>query len=110
GTPPARPEPEPETPASAAVRETPPTEAGKPTKRIGDDPRGGPVGFPVDIAAFVIDDGHVRFIDRSVQPAFSETLSRFALKVEGLSTTPGKRARLTSQAIVGGDAALDVRG
>ena len=110
GTPPARPEPEPETTASAAVRETPPPDAGKPKKRISDDPRGGAVGFPVDIAAFVIDDGHVRFIDRSVQPAFSETLSSFALKVDGLSTTPDKRARLTSQAIVGGDAALDVRG
>jgi len=82
----------------------------RPKKPLSDDPRGGAVGFPVDIAAFVIDDGYVRFQDRSVQPAFSETLSRFNLKVEGLSTAPGKRATLTSQAIVGGDAALDVHG
>ncbi len=98
---------------SAAPRPVDPpktAETAKPKKPISDDPRGGAVGFPVDIAAFVIDDGYVRFLDRSVQPAFSETLSRFALKVEGISTTPGKRAKLTSQAIVGGDAALDVHG
>jgi hypothetical protein len=45
-----------------------------------------------------------------VQPAFSETLSRLAVRVEGLSSTPGRRAKLTAQAIVGGDAALDVHG
>jgi len=87
--------------------ETPKT---TPKKPLSDDPRGGAVGFPVDLAVFVIDDGYVRFLDRSVQPAFSQTLSRFALKIEGLSTTPGKRAKLTSQAIVGGDAALDMQG
>jgi len=95
---------------SAAPKAVAESEPKRPKKPLSDDPRGGAVGFPVDIAAFVIDDGYVRFLDRSVQPAFSETLSRFALKVEGLSTTPGKRAKLTSQAIVGGDAALDVHG
>jgi uncharacterized protein DUF748 len=107
----ARPSPPPEAAPEteyASVRGTAPP--APPKKRISDDPRGGAVGFPVDVDAFVIDDGYVRFLDRSVQPAFSETLSRFAVRVEGLSTTPGKRARLTSQAIVGGDAALDVRG
>ena len=82
----------------------------RPKKPISDDPRGGAVGFPVDIALFVIDNGYVRFIDRSVEPAFSETLSRLAVRVEGISTTPGKRAKLSTQAIVGGDAALDVHG
>lgn len=108
---------EPESQPSAAPKATdtpPPAEApkaaSKPKTPISDDPRGGAVGFPVDIAVFVIDDAYVRFLDRSVQPAFSETLSRFAVKVEGLSTTPGRRAKLTSQAIVGGDAALDVHG
>src|SRR4030095_10742901 len=66
--------------------------------------------FPVDIALFVLDDGYVRFIDRSVEPAYSETISRLAVKVEGISTTPGKRAKLATHAIVGGNAALDVKG
>ena len=82
----------------------------RPKKPISDDPRGGAVGFPVDIALFVLDDGYVRFIDRSVEPAYSETISRLAVKVEGISTTPGKRAKLATHAIVGGNAALDVKG
>jgi uncharacterized protein involved in outer membrane biogenesis len=71
---------------------------------------GGAVGFPLDIGAFVIDDGYVQFLDRTVQPAFSETISRLAVRIEGLSSTPGKRAKLASQAIVGGNAALDIKG
>jgi hypothetical protein len=82
----------------------------RPKKPISADPRGGPVGFPIDIAVFTIDDGYVRFLDRSVQPAFSESLSRLAVRVENISTAPGQRAKLTTTAIVGGDAALDVRG
>ncbi len=71
---------------------------------------GGAVGFPLDIGVFALEDGYLQFLDRTVQPAFSETLSRLAVRVEGLSSTPGKRAKLTSQAIVGGDAALDIKG
>jgi len=72
--------------------------------------KGGAVGFPLDVGAFVIEDGHIRFLDRAVKPPFSETISRLAVRVENLSSTPGTRAKLTSQAIVGGDAALDIHG
>jgi uncharacterized protein involved in outer membrane biogenesis len=72
--------------------------------------KGGAVGFPIDIDAFVLEDGYFQFLDRTVQPAFSETLSRLAVRIEGLSSTPGKRAKLTTQAIVGGNAALDIKG
>jgi uncharacterized protein involved in outer membrane biogenesis len=72
--------------------------------------KGGAVGFPLDIDVFVLDDGYIQFLDRTVQPAFSETLSRLAVRIEGLSSTPGKRAKLTTQAIVGGNAALDIKG
>ena len=92
-------------PAEKAAAET-----NRPKKPISDDPSGGAVGFPIDIALFQIDDGYVRFIDRSVEPAYSETLARLAVKVEGISTTPGKRAKLATHAIIGGNAALDVRG
>jgi uncharacterized protein involved in outer membrane biogenesis len=71
---------------------------------------GGAVGFPLDIDVFVLEDGNIQFLDRTVQPAFSETLSRLAVRIEGLSSTPGKRAKLTSQAIVGGNAAFDLKG
>lgn len=72
--------------------------------------KGGAVGFPLDIDAFVLEDGYIQFLDRTVQPAFSETISRLAVRIEGLSSTPGKRAKLTTQAIVGGNAALDIKG
>jgi hypothetical protein len=72
--------------------------------------KGGAVGFPLDVGAFVIEEGYIRFLDRAVKPAFSETVSRLALRVENLSSTPGTRAKLKSQAIVGGDAALDISG
>jgi hypothetical protein len=71
---------------------------------------GGAVGFPLDIGVFALEDGYLQFLDRTVQPAFSETLSRMALRIEGLSSTPDKRAKLSGQAIVGGDAALDFKG
>jgi len=71
---------------------------------------GGAVGFPLDIGVFAMDDGYLQFLDRTVQPAFSETLSRMALRIEGLSSTPDRRAKLSGQAIVGGDAALDFKG
>jgi hypothetical protein len=71
---------------------------------------GGQVGFPLDVGAFVIEDGYMQFLDRTVKPAFSETMSRLAVRVENISTKPGTRARLTTQAILGGDAALDIKG
>ena len=60
----------------------------------------------LEVGAFVIEDGYVRFLDRAVKPAYSETVSRLALRVENLSSTPGTRAKLKSQAIVGGDEGL----
>ena len=37
-------------------------------------------------------------------------ISRFALTIEGLSSTPGRRARLSTQAVVGGTSAFDLHG
>jgi uncharacterized protein involved in outer membrane biogenesis len=96
-------------PAPPAVAKAP---APKPAAPVPPEVQasGGAVGFPLDIGAFVIEEGSMQFLDRTVQPAFSETLTRLAVRIEGLSSTPGKRAKLTSQAIVGGDAALDIKG
>jgi Domain of Unknown Function (DUF748) len=119
GAKPAKPEPakaEPAKKESAKKEQTKPATkkppAAKSEQSVPADvaAAGGAVGFPLDIGAVVIDDGYMQFLDRTVQPAFSETLSRLAVRVEGLSSTPGRRAKLTTQAIVGGDAALDVKG
>ena len=45
-----------------------------------------------------------------MKPAFSETISRLAIRGANLASTPGTRARLKSRALVGGDAALDING
>ncbi|MBI4270596.1 MAG: DUF748 domain-containing protein [Candidatus Rokubacteria bacterium] len=64
----------------------------------------------LDFERITIVDGYARFLDRSMTPAFSQTLARLAVTVTGLSSTPGRRAKLAAQGIVGGDAALDLRG
>jgi hypothetical protein len=64
----------------------------------------------VEVGAFVIDDGTLRFLDRTVTPAFAQTIAPLALRIEGLSSRPGHRAKLSAQAIVGKDAAFDLRG
>jgi hypothetical protein len=57
-----------------------------------------------------IEDGAIRFLDRTTRPAFSQDLSRLQLSVTDLGNQPGRRARLALQSIVGGDAGLDIRG
>jgi hypothetical protein len=57
-----------------------------------------------------IEDGTIRFLDRTTQPAFSEDLSRLGLTVSDYGNRPGRRAKVTLQSVVGADAALDIRG
>ncbi|HEV8471587.1 MAG TPA: DUF748 domain-containing protein [Methylomirabilota bacterium] len=96
----------PAAPAKVATAATPPP-AATPVA-AGAEPK--PLPITVDFAAIVVEDGFARFVDRAVEPPFSESISRLAISIEGLSSTPGRRAALTAQAIVGGNAALDVRG
>jgi uncharacterized protein involved in outer membrane biogenesis len=58
----------------------------------------------------VVEDGYVRFLDRSTQPPFSEDITKLAVTVKGLSNKASQRANLLVQAVIGGDAALDIRG
>jgi uncharacterized protein involved in outer membrane biogenesis len=58
----------------------------------------------------VVEDGYVRFLDRSTQPPFSEDITKLAVTVKDLSNKASQRANLLVQALIGGDAALDIRG
>jgi uncharacterized protein involved in outer membrane biogenesis len=58
----------------------------------------------------LVDDGYVRFLDRSTQPPFSEDITKLTVTVKDLSNKASQRANLVVQAIIGGDAALDIRG
>jgi hypothetical protein len=64
----------------------------------------------LDFREVRVADGFIRFLDRTTKPAFSEDLSRLELTVTDLGNRPGRRARLTLQSLVGGDAGLDIRG
>lgn len=64
----------------------------------------------LDFEEIRVEDGFVRFLDRTTQPAFSKDLSRLTVAVDDLSNRPDERARLAVQSIVGGDSTLDVQG
>ena len=57
-----------------------------------------------------LEDGYVRFLDRTTTPPFSEDISKLAVTVRDLSNKKSQRANLSMQALIGGDSALDVRG
>jgi len=70
----------------------------------------GRLPIPVEIGMIVIEEGHAQFVDRTTTPPFTETVSRLGLTIEGLSSTPGRRARIATQAIIGGNSAFDLKG
>ena len=100
----------------AAKADAPKSEAAKTEPSNKDTPnarkpeQASPLPIPVEIGMIVIQEGRAQFVDRTTTPPFTETISRFALTVEGLSTTPGQRARLATQAVIGGTSAFDLQG
>jgi hypothetical protein len=64
----------------------------------------------LDFGESRIEDGTIRFIDRTTTPAFSQDLSRFDVNLKNFGNRPNRRATLAMQSVVGGDGALDVRG
>ncbi len=100
---PAKPDaPKQEAPKPEPKKETPPAGA------TSDQSGGLPIA--VEIGMIVIQDGRAQFVDRTMEPPFTETISRFGLTIEGLSSTPGRRARLATQAVIGGSSAFDLKG
>jgi hypothetical protein len=99
-----------------AKLEAPKQDAPKPEPKKETPPAGaksdqsGGLPIPVDIGMIVIQEGRAQFVDRTTEPPFTETISRFGLTIEGLSSTPGRRARLTTQAVIGGSSAFDLKG
>jgi hypothetical protein len=67
-----------------------------------------PVRVTVD--EVVVEEGEVRFVDRTTTPFYSEEIRRASLTLSGLTTVPGERATLRLQGVVGVDAAFDLTG
>src|SRR4029450_12032651 len=88
--------------ASAAAKTAPPQTAN---------------GLPitVEIGTITIEEGHARFLDRTVDPAFAQEISRLGLLIEVLTSVPPppaprRRARVAPQAVIGGSSAFDLKG
>ena len=65
----------------------------------------------LDFEEIAVEDGHLRFLDRSTTPPLSQELSKFHLSVKGLSNVLGRRpTSLTAQGVVDGEGTLDLRG
>src|SRR5262245_21725494 len=95
--------------AEAAKPDAPKPDVAKSDATKKDAANGG-LPIAVEIGMIVIQDGRTQFIDRTTSPPFTETISRFGLTIEGLSSTPGRRARVATQAVIGGSSAFDLKG
>jgi len=96
----------PSRPEKPAPKET----KAKPAAQPAEPPKPGGLPVTVEIGTITIEDGYARFLDRTVDPAFAQELSRFGLIIEGLSSVPGRRARVATQAVIGGSSAFDLKG
>ncbi len=96
----------------AAASPTAPAPAKAPAKapEPGPKPPGLLETMELHFKEIVVEDGYVRFLDHSTQPPFSEDITKLTVTVKDLSNKASQRANLLVQAIIGGDAALDIRG
>ena len=94
------------TPAAAAL----PGPAATPAA-AGPAPDTAPArSVPFAIDRLVVEDGAVRFTDRTATPLYSEELSRLAITVAGLTTRPDGRADVAIQGVLGATGTLDLHG
>ncbi len=65
---------------------------------------------PISIGAVIIEGGEAQFVDGSIQPRFSTSLSRIDGKLEGLSSDAEARARLALAGHIDGSTPVSVAG
>jgi uncharacterized protein DUF748 len=64
----------------------------------------------IAVRRLVIEDGGMRFVDRSITAPYAEDLTRMWALVTGLATAPADPARLDVRGVLGGTGHLTVRG
>jgi hypothetical protein len=64
----------------------------------------------VQVGALAIEEGFVRFTDRTTSPAFVEEASRLTVSARALSTEPSTRSEIAVTARLTGGAQLELRG
>ena len=62
------------------------------------------------IGTLTMEDGFVRFVDRTTDPDFAEELSAVALTAEGLGTRPSRHAKVALRTMFASGTPLSVRG
>lgn len=98
-------------PAAAPAPPPAPRETPAPAPpAAGAKPKGLLETIQLEFKEVRVEDGFIRFLDRTTKPAFSEDLSRLDLTITGLTNQPGRRAHLVLKSAVGGDGSLDLRG
>jgi hypothetical protein len=97
---PAAPKPAPPAPAPASTPASPP--AAK--------PKGLLETMELRFGEIRLEEGSLRFIDRSTEPDFSEDFSKMDLTVTGLGNKPDEKAKLVFTTVVGSDGGLEIRG
>ncbi|MEX2218667.1 MAG: DUF748 domain-containing protein [Phycisphaerales bacterium] len=95
---------------SDPVGSPPPAPPAAPSSTAPAKPAGPLETMDLQFKEIVIEDGYVRFLDHTTQPAFSQDISKLTVTVKDLSNKATQRANLLVQALIGGDSTLDIRG
>jgi Domain of Unknown Function (DUF748) len=75
------------------------------------DPTPSPgTGMRVDVGAVVVEEGFVRFVDRTTSPSFVEEVSRMAVSARGLGTQPATRTQVSVGGRLSGGAPFELTG
>ncbi|HXA96667.1 MAG TPA: DUF748 domain-containing protein [Candidatus Dormibacteraeota bacterium] len=74
----------------------------------GSGPRAGPAPI-VQVGALAVDEGFIRFVDRTTTPAFTEEASRIVVTGRGLGTAPDTRGQLDVAGRLTGGAPFEVK-
>jgi hypothetical protein len=86
----------------------------RPTRRAasprGERPKDLLDTIRLDFKEIRVEDGFVRFLDRTTTPAFSKDFSQLSVAVDRLGNRPGRRAGLAVESVVGGDSTLQAQG
>ncbi|HUG35465.1 MAG TPA: DUF748 domain-containing protein, partial [Candidatus Limnocylindrales bacterium] len=112
-----RDKPAPDGPAAPAAPPSPPPSTPAPTATAAEPDADTPKKpalletIVLDFSEIVLEEGFIRFLDRTTTPAFSQDMSQLRVEIRDLSNVLGrKRTTMPAKATVGGDAALDLRG
>jgi len=89
---------------------TPPPPASTPAPAPAPKPKGLLETMSVQFGEVRLEEGSIRFLDRTTEPTFSEDLSKMDLLVTGLGNKPDQRAKLVFASLIGGEGGLEIRG